>query len=88
MTSIYWEDHPDQTATVYLKEVAPNVDPQATEKYQTWFWRNWQPDGICMNCRQRPGLMDPIGGSYTCDECRAECEVAMKQYIRTRRAAS
>lgn len=77
--SLYWVDHPDQTATVYLPEVAPSLNPM-DGKYQTWFWRNWQPDGICMNCRKRPGLMDPVGGTYACEDCHARCAAGLRAH--------
>lgn len=85
----------------YVEEVARNtgqfttMDPvtriltttPAPGKYKTWIIVNLQPDGICMNCRNRPGLQDPIGGYYSCDECRERTRQAIAQIITLRAAA-
>jgi hypothetical protein len=71
----------------YVEEVAPSMRVGAPKhERQTWFIVNLQPDGICMNCRQRPGLQDPIGGYYACAECRAQAEQAIGQVVALRAA--
>ena len=74
--------HPNgysEIVQTYLIEEAPSMEPGAPRHAkQTWVILNWpQPDGTCMNCRQRPGLLDPIGGSYTCGQCLdvVACEI-------------
>lgn len=71
----------------YDVEVAPSIEPGAPKHAkQTWFIVNLQPDGICMNCRVRRGVEDPIGGYFSCVECREQAESAIAQ-LRALRAA-
>lgn len=81
-----WWLHPNPdghswAVLTYAEEVAPSMVPGAPKSAkQTWFIVNLQPDGLCLNCRKRPGLQDPIGGYYSCVECRAACETAIQSF--------
>lgn len=66
----------------YIEDVAPSMRIGASKhEKQTWFIVNLQPDGICMNCRARPGLQDPIGGYYSCSDCREQSVRAIAQLL-------
>lgn len=72
------EDGYSWTVVVYQIETAPSLEPNASKHAkQTWFFINLQPDGVCMNCRQRPGIFFPSSGSYSCEQCLKDCEQAL-----------